>query len=534
MTKAVEELVSYHAFLFPFKWKFLADEGARFEDKTNLKRLNVVLSRYRTTWERRSSWLDPTTLAQYNEATYFYDFVRPALYDSGQPDSLLSHYYYVKPVVGDFDYVIELSNGKEYRLEIDDIVVSFFSTGVGLLAFHLYNRSASQTDPEDIIAINQYGRRLYPPYLGITAELVGSQAFFEYEDWTSGLDSVKHSELAQSIRLEAGGEILVVEDFTDWAKPPKLDQETRLIRHLLPPALTREVKLTPVIDDRMFVVCWYGNDRVAEKLKNSGKWLESDWWYRYVFVDGRGRTCQNQSMQAHLMKEHTYTRWSDYDTFYGVSRYSMVCLTKTFRTESFSRILCSHIQTVYYKIALLALVQRASVMRFSDEVTAISRLSESDRQIGPKVSSLYRQYLRFINKIYFREITPQEQGIEIYGLLQQHMRLETHTQELETEVQELHQYVTFLEGERRNTNLDLLTYLGALLLVPSFLASFLGMEESLIKDDWLIISIYCFVSAFLALAVVRAKGRWRWFFVGLMIVLLMLFLFGFVSNWSRS
>lgn len=524
-----EPLYSFHAFLFPFEWKFRKEEDTTFEKKTDLLRLNNIMAKNSQTWQRRETWLDPKAVVHYNEANFFYDFVHPAMYDTGLGKSLLSHYYRILPAPGKTEYVIELSNGKTYRLEVDDIVVNFYDSGVGVLAFHLYNKEKSQSAPEDILMINQFGRRLYPPFLGADNDLVGAQEFFEYDNWSKGLEEVKQFELAQSIRLEYGSQTLFIEDFSDWAIKPIFDREPGLVKQLLPDQLLKEIRLTPVIDDRMFVICWYGNDLLSKSLQEWPQLLSDKWWYRYVFVDGEGMTCQDPEMSKNLIKEHTNTRWMKYGTLYGVSRYSMVCLTEEMKPKSFSRVICSHMQTVYYKIALLCLVQRAGVVRFSDEVTAISQLPEEDSGIAKKVSSLYKQYLRFINKIYFREVTAQEQGIELYDLLQKHMRLGDHTKELEVEVRELNHYVVILEAERRNKKLDLITLIGAFLLGPSFIASFLGVNDRFLNGDgWWKILLMCVFAAVLAYGFIRTSG-WRRTLSLILIGVLMLYLFIFVK-----
>jgi len=534
--KTPQEPYSYHAFLFPFEWRYRDDKLSTIEEKTDLTRLQLKMEQYRHQWERRASWADPQAVTHYNEANYFYDFVRPAMYDLGREDTMQSHYYYKLPVLGGTEYVIELADGTTYRLEVDDIVISFYNMGVGIAAFHLLNRKEGQSKPDDILKINQFGRRLYPPFLGADYSKIGQQSFFEYSDWQAGLKSVQDRELAASLRLEANSQPWITEDFVDWAIKPQLDREPGLIRQLLPQPLLEEVSLTPVLDDRMFVVCWYGNDdliKTFQKSKPDQTYKTDDWWYKFVFVDGNDKSCQNAEMTKDLLKKHTNARWANWGTFYGVSRYSLVCLTQSMNTEFFAKVACSHMQTMYYKIALLSLVQRSCVLRFSKEITTISQLSSNDREIGQKVSSLYKQYLRFINKIYFREVTAQEQGVELYDLLQKHMRLEAHTQELEVEVQELHNYVNIIEEERRNDKLDLLTYIGAFLLGPSFIVSFLGVDADLFKGDtdekWMSISLICILLSLLALGIVRSSGRWRWVFTILTGLLMLFFLFGYIN-----
>lgn len=85
-------------------------------------------------------------------------------------------------------------------------------------------------------------------------------------------------------------------------------------------------------------------------------------------------------MKKKLIKKHTYDRWSDYGTFFGVNRYSFVCLTGSLDHLKIPYVnaafLVNHIQTMYYKLCELCLVQRACLLRFSDEVAHISTMKD--------------------------------------------------------------------------------------------------------------------------------------------------------------
>ena len=518
-TLATQEpsLYSTHAFLFPFEWTYQKTNSQLLEDQTDLTRIEQLMALDPSRWERRASWLRPQSLVQFNELVYFYEFVRPVLYDSGEDTSLQRHYYFKAPAEP-FEYVIELSGGKIYRLDIDDIVISFFNTGVGVLAFHLLNKDQKQSAPQDILNINAFGRRVYPPFLSTQLELLGQQAFFQDDDWLRGLSTTQQFDnMAKAIRLEVNHTPWIEEDFLSWVVNQNPEREPELVQKLLPIPLREEVNFAPVLDDRMFTVCWYGNTELVQHLKGEEAeeaYKTNDWWYQYIFVDNDGPTCPNLSRRKELLTEATNSRWisANRGTYYGISRYSFVVLTKAMNDDFFAKIVCSHVQTMYYKISLLGLVQRASLLRFSQEVTAISQLPKKDPNIGARVSSLFKQYIRFVNKIFFREVTAQEQGIELYDILQAQMRLEKQVKDLELEIQELHGYVSMLDEEQRNDKLDVLTYIGALFVVPSFIGTYYGISDFSMKNDWLDISLMSALSAALALAVVRSnrKNRVYW------------------------
>jgi Mg2+ and Co2+ transporter CorA len=128
-------------------------------------------------------------------------------------------------------------------------------------------------------------------------------------------------------------------------------------------------------------------------------------------------------------------------------------------------------------MAELCLVQRACILRFSQEVARISAMNENKKNsLTARVSNLYKQYIRFVNRVYFREVTAQEQGIELYSMLQEHMKIEQNVKDLDNEISELHQYAILREDQERNKNLTLLSILGAVFIIPTFISGFYGMN----------------------------------------------------------
>lgn len=500
----MSELYSYHVFMFPFQWQFVGKEmkNKTLEERTCLSEFVNLFSDLN--WKRHP--YNTSTVLNYNEYNYFYGMVREILFDEGKQDldkSIIANLFYnIEPDAHTFNIRVSKYNAepKEYILHIDSILLHLYATGVGVLSFHLNNRLENQNDPGSILDINQAGRRLYPPFFGIDFGLIGTQEQFDCKDFSYGLDIVNTNELPRSVSVISD---LHNEDFRAYrnhhhfeANPFQIPQHLAFLFEGVPitvdkldfKSITKKVFLTPLLDDRMYVVCWYGNDEISKDLKE--KHIHADgtttlafetneWWYKYMFNDQTWATCQNEEMRHELTKKHTYERWSDYGTFYGINRYSFVCLTGTL--ESLKRngaaFIVNHIQTMYYKMAELCLVQRATLLRFSDEVAGISSMDEKKKlTIVERVSNLYKQYLRFVNRIYFREVTAQEQGIEMYQMMQDCMKIESNVKELDREIQELHNYVSLKQEQVQNRNIALLTIIGAIFILPSFIASYFGMN----------------------------------------------------------
>ncbi len=535
----MEKLYSYHVFLFPFQWFYTGRQyyGKTFEEKTNLAFFTHLLKG--TQWIRKG--FTPDTILKYNEYNYFYDFARDILYDRDiqANDGILAHYEYgVAPETWMYRIVINKDGMlKEYKLHVDSIVLHLYNTGVGVLSFHLNNRLKEQSSQEDILNINQYGRRVYPPFFGLNPSFVGSQSQFEQMDFAAGLNSTQQKELPVRISFD---DETYGEDFSRYIDAAYFrDNPFRLPAHFehlfknIPLTTTQKsetsetkIFLSPLLDDRMFVVCWYGNDDVSDQLKSKKieekyvfPFKNDDWWYKYVFVDTNLKTCQNEEMQIKLLEKHTNFRWSNFGTLYGVSRYSFVCLTSELDTlkkpNNNAAFLVNHVQTMYYKLAELCLVQRACLLRFSDEVAEISGMQKAHRKkLADHVSSLYKQYIRFVNRIYFREVTAQEQGIELYNLLQEHMGIPDNVKDLDKEIEELHNYVIMKEQARQTVEVNMLTWIATLLLPPTLVAGYFGMNiKDSSGDDW-------------AFSGISAKPFWPfWMLVAVSIIFMCLVVF---------
>ncbi|MEL6627273.1 MAG: hypothetical protein AAFQ92_17240 [Bacteroidota bacterium] len=565
------ELISRHIFLFPFKWETRStkpEDETTFSDRSDLDKLEKVffggkvsaptkdqdnISFRDSLWERTPFNLDQ--INTYNEFNYFYDFVREILYDldletsslklNRNGGSLLRHYEWIAPRNKNYFYEISIPNPEnreevwEYKLGLDSVNMNVYQTGVGVLSFFLSNRKESQSKPEDILRINQFGRRIYPPFFSIPGDRVG-QGFEMGNEFQKQLNLTKGRELAGSITIsgqsENGDSIAFREDFVGgdqsgaYANFKYFEKGPfRLpvfIEKLFPQAIiegqTQEERskictqealweddpqdqfdllLKTILDDRMFVLCWYGgreqverNRVIQERIPDYYEQLstkEGRFWYQYIFVDGGGPSTENHRLATQQLKRHTYERWIPL-TYYGLSRYSFVCLTSNYQTlEKFgARYLIQHMESIYYKVFELCIIQRASVLRFSDEVTHLSHFADLDKEkidlyqeLSDKIEDLYKNYIRFINKIYFREVTDQEQGIEIYDMFQDFMRIEPQVKDLDAEIEELHSYVKMLkeditiEREKKNAEtLNILALVGAFLVFPSFVLSLYGLK----------------------------------------------------------
>ena len=459
---------SYHIFYFPFKWEIRGGKAVTLSEKIDFGRLEINPS---SCWERSGYYEENELQNMYNEKNYYYKFVHKVLYDnysSDFKDNIILHFERKECKVSDsITYNIKVrGRNMPYRLKVDAMNLNLYSTGVGFLSFYLANNDESQAEPQDILNINQYGRRILPP-------------FFADKDF--------RNETSESISIEGlYGDKVYYEDFNDYKSTDTWKQASFLSE--LINELSSNISIEPAIDDRMFVASWYKNDRLAQVFTDNPEAYKKDFtrqgkedlyefskfWYRYLFVDGSSETCQNTEMKENLLEEHSYIRWQKWCSLYGCTRYSMVYLTN----NSCPEFLTKYFETIYARMVELVLVQRISILRFSDEVTTVSNLTNQEvNNISVRVSSLYKEYIRFINQIYFRDVTAQDQGIELYDMLQKNLKMMEYLKDLDGEIQELFNYISLKEDRAKAEKAAFLNKVAILFVPISFVTGFFGMNE---------------------------------------------------------
>lgn len=445
---------SYHNFKFPFQWRIKGFDNKTFSEQISLRNIQYGIG---TNWERIPiPQSENERNGLYNERNYFYEFVHDALYDNGNDDSLIRHFERNEPKHGGVLYVIDCGENV-YELKVDAINLNLYSTGVGILSFSLYNEK--YPEPEHVFRINQVGRRVFPPFMNSVE--------------SRGI-------IAHSIEIKGmvGRGYGYREDFKRYNNKMS-NQPASFITEMIH-EVAENVNLKPVIDDRMFVQCWYKNDEWSNEFcgNNYNEFLSSSQWYEFVFVDDLGTmSCQNRTMQQEIIKKATYERWQQWNSLYGISRYSMMYLTNSGCLD----FLLTNFETMYSRMAELILVQKASVLRFSAEVTNLSNM-ETKGSFSAKVSSLYKEYIRFVNQIHFREISAQDQGIEMYQRLYEAMNIEKHVEKLDEEIGELYNYVSLKEDRKNNNTISQLTWIATIAVPMTVMAGIFGMNNRLFGD----------------------------------------------------
>lgn len=442
---------SYHYFIFPFIWN--SDE---------VKTRQEFSKKLRMEWEKEI--INDEEISKetdlYTQYQYFNEVARSAIFsrEIGKEDNnqVVWNYLYKPAKEGKLYYRIEKSKiieveGKaareekiiDERLKINKIRLKLFNSNIGVLIFdmeHLQEKS------DDIVnRINEYGRRIFAPYLN------GEIKCDSCADKIS-IVNVGNEEIISSSLME------LKENPLEGSLPHKLlfaDTERR-----------NDIKIEPIIDDRMFVACYYQNTEMINSMKEykNGEYeyinsamsnapddnnSPANRLYRYVFVDGEDITCISRNMLVDMLKKHIYERWIEWNSLSGISDYSMVTLTNSGAPIH----LLSAFQTEYVEMAILALVQRAAILNFKNEISQCTLGKE-------KISNVHKEYLIFKSQLYLNEVTPQQQGIELYDMLQEHMYIEEQIAEIDDQIDALYTQQTAFNEKVESTILYIIAALG--------------------------------------------------------------------------
>ena len=477
-------VISYHTFMFPFLYA---------TDKVTRKEFG---SRCHAGWQA-DIW-NPETMKgsdYYNQYHYFNETAHNAIYTTGKSkkgkkdnpyenfenEAVINLRFDLSSLIMEqesggsderksdlFEYVIrkykDRKPGKEfeYALDIRAIRMKLYNTGVGILIFELENRKYSAE--QDIIQINDFGRRIYAPYYGyynndIHCSICADEVFFRI----NGKNRKNCNLLSEALTASAEKTIL--------AEPIRtlLSNGTYSVTTKNTPA-DHETRIETVIDDRMFVVCYYKNGDFVDAMRewdgdhyrymtharemppfnNEGNGNTAHRLYTMMYVDGDGICCHGRDMMQKLLSdEHIYTRWLEYyyddekefrGTITGFSEYTMISVAK--KPADY---LITPFLTQYVEMAALVLAQRASLLSFEYMISECVRENKCY-----SADDVQKKYTLFQSQIFLKEVSSQQQAIEIYNMLEKNLMVDKIHNDIKEQIEGLFDHRNYIHDKKEN------------------------------------------------------------------------------------
>lgn len=471
---------SYHTFLFPFLW----DDGGQIKKEKFRKSLS-------SGWKEDTIYKDDNTASLYSRegyATYQYfnEATRKALLPKPDEKEIVECFFY-EPLNHRGSYVISKKEGEKetsYSLNINAVRLKVFNTGVAVLVYELeyVTDLPNEEAMKNVMRINEYGRRLYPPYLPEdNGYLICADKITVYSDH---LTVFSEDNFRQRIRFAADDPAKC-----DCLIDPK--QIPAMVTNLFEPGSEITAAIEPAIDDRMFVCCCISDDNCAnhflgyqtsydweneaEKKKanirrQAGKWaFRNDFelgqeLYALMNIDAGADSCCCNSRKDldKYFDEQLYTRWAEYGTLYGVTNHSFLCLTGSNVDDS----VINPFLTLYVQMSILVLAQRASMISFDKEITVAAAHDDIQRVMGKsrnQLVDLQQRFAIFQGELLLTEVTPQIQGIELYEKLQKMLFIPQLEKNIQNQMNNLYGIARTAQGNSFNTWGRIIAVIGLLM-----------------------------------------------------------------------
>lgn len=499
---------SYHTFMFPFIWdqdgqidreyfeKIFQDEDSMwekikwFEDEQHDQKNQF-------NWNKTELITDEDYRLNYNKYQYFHTSVLDAVYglhEKKNPriskkeadNNAVVHNFSLKPEMlrNQATYTIQ-KDTHTFVLKMNGIHLKVFNTGVAVMIFEMENYDHRSI--EQVKLINEYGRRIAAPFLPdesnyylcadcITVQIGDRVVFTDFRKTLRSLHNVE--EIKKKIQLTYVAsfikDLIVLRKNVCEEPWYVITSNNRKIENTNQSEGVIEFCIQPIIDDRMFVCCLVRDDSFVKKIregesitaekepdqeqsrilhkiyqemrpKGYAYQLDSgiaDMLYSFAFIDPTYTSCQNDQMTQKLLEKHVYARWIKWGTIHAVTHHSMICLTG--EADDVDATVINPFLTQYVQMAILVLVQRASIISFDQKSADLTRGIEKrgktiKREKILEFLNLQEAYVSFQNQLLFFEVTAQEQGIEIYDMLSESLYVEKEKERLDQELQNLYE-----------------------------------------------------------------------------------------------
>lgn len=429
--------VSEHTFLFPFTWKY----NGKKNHTLFLQHIQLRNKDFEKLSEWKIHYVSIEEDKDYNEFVYFYKPIRAALYTFYKAPVIVRNYEY-KALDQDNYFIISVS-GREYVLTIESLQLKLYKTGIGILSFRVSN--TRYEDIEAIEAINSFSKSIYPPILP--------------------LEKAKEELFPDFIRIKLNAHQKIEEEFKANYHQERLSISPLIMSILGKPFICKEsffkpgsIFIEPILGNQMFCLCLYKNATIVKEIQTG---LTSyDLFERIMTVNKKVSYHEKDDIPGHIGS--TYYLKNE-GNIYGMSRFALLCVAKELPKSK-----------LYDQLVSLVLMQRATLLSLSTEIARVSTLPKYD--LVQAIASIYEIYIQFINQLYFKEVTEDAQGAHIYEKLSKQLKIEEEMTQLNFEIDEVREYASLIEQAQSKVKVQILTIIGAALVLPTFATGFFGMN----------------------------------------------------------
>lgn len=438
MNNKEERPYSYHTFLLPFEIEKKSDSKNNLCSKKEIEEIlnqsywkELIGDNFLAFKSIVFSSDEEKRAIEYNQEQYFHSNVKKAIHNDGK-SGLVSEYVFRfseknlnQVIIENIGEDTDQKTNNKYCLKVSNVRIKIFNTGIGILILELYNDL--YRDFKKVKEINELSRHISLPYIAKDSKYIACAQKLTWDFLCGGEKTYHFGQKNDMFWGEKSSREQIY--MVDFLKSMIIKKECRA-----------QYVVKPSLDDRMFTCCLiqndylsrlYSMDYIEESEKNCCEFRElSKRLYEYIYIDKEGScTAATFSFRKNILNESLYHRWTEIGTIYGVSHTSLVAITG--EGPFLETIITRPFLTQYVEMAILALIQRASILRFQKQLHG--------RMNSKKIQTLQSQYIDYRNQLHFFEVSSQEQGIELYELIRKQLYIEKEMQTLEKNLEILYE-----------------------------------------------------------------------------------------------
>ncbi len=463
---------SYHTFIFPFLWN-VSGEKTREDFEGYLPK----------DWHKIATCVDEeeSFVAAYNQYRYFNAPARRMIEPDGSACSAVWNYAYALPGA-ETEYVLEKEGREAISLSVNAIRLKLYDSGIGILLFETENQNLDSV--ADFNRINDMARCVYRPFISNREGYCGTcpdRVSIRYAGGTL-CEGVLNEYPESPDELHLIEPILfLLSNGTIRATAGKKEAEDKKKFHYI----------EPVLDERMFVAAYYVNApfvneciawengayryenealtyEASDMMNDSGGDNLAATLYRIFYVDGSSTSCRHRKMLAERLDNAIYKRWVEGGTITGITDYSMISIT-----NSDLDFLRRNFLTEYVEMITLVLAQRASLRNYESLISACGAQKKN-------ISQIHDSYIAFQSQLLLKEVSSQQQAMELYSLMKKNLFIEEQVSEVEKHLTALFTQKSSYNESKENLILFIIAVLAVIDPMNTF-AGWLGDGAGLVK-----------------------------------------------------
>lgn len=507
--KNVENYYSKHIFMANFRLK--EDKNSKNKNVNDIVFDNDVWKKYSIDDVKNvGEFVD--NYANYN---YFNEQARDLIFYKENKSKVVSYKFEHIDSSENSEYIIDINDVNErktYELNLDKIILKEYEIiNKKSYLMMIYVTNNKYGDISDIKNINQYGRRLFSPWIpldlgnGANTECpddlqihIGKDKIYSnYENSGKADLNYKDKEIfkynfddknkykSYSERLN----FIRQKEVNDKNNKSIIDnrRESYLIRNILnykKESKDEKIEIELINPDRMYVGFYLKNNSLIERIKKYSTEKQeyltekqeyaylyddslSDQLYALAYIDGEDATCQSRVMRKKLLQETIYDRWIDWGTIHTVTHNGFGCIATD--GAPYESVIMPFL-TEYMEMMALVLLQRNLLLEFHIEAKKLSPEFNSE-----KLENLQKDYVKFKTQVLLFEVTPQEQGYEIYRLMQKQLYIDEEKEKLDDIMNSLYEVANVKHSIELNIIMNRLTIIAILIALVSFAISVLDI-----------------------------------------------------------